>query len=59
MKIITLKTNIRVFLTGNPTLEICSNQLLQFNDEKWPVSIADGNITFPLNFCNIIKTIDI
>jgi len=50
---------MRVFLTGNLALEFFSNQLLQLGDGKWPVSMTDGNLTFPLNFCNIVKTIDI
>lgn len=34
IKIITLKTNMRVFLTGNPALEMFSKQLLQLGDGK-------------------------
>ena len=40
-------------------MEIFSKQLLQLGDGKWPVSMADETITFPLNFCNIVKTIDV
>lgn len=36
----------RVFLTTNPVFEMISNQLLQLDDLKWPVSMTEKILHF-------------
>ncbi|XP_029341343.1 ATP-dependent DNA helicase PIF1-like [Acyrthosiphon pisum] len=56
-KIIMLKKNMRVFLTGDPTLSTFSEQLLLLGNGKWKED-SDGTVEFPSNFCNIVKSIE-
>ena len=56
VKPLTLTTNMRVQLSGDPSAGLFSNQLLTLGNGKAPVDPATGLIQFPRNFCTLVKS---
>ena len=54
----SLTTNMRVHLIGDVSSGHFSKQLLLLGEGKAPSDPETGLITFPLNFCNITKSIE-
>ena len=58
VKVLTLSTNMRVHLQGDVSAGQFAEQLLAIGNGKIPVDPANGLITIPGNFCNIVKSIE-
>ncbi|KAM4034540.1 ATP-dependent DNA helicase PIF1-like [Anomaloglossus baeobatrachus] len=58
VKKMSLNTNMRVYITGDVSAGLFSNQLLTIGDGKAPVNSTTGQITFPSNFCCIVTSIE-
>jgi hypothetical protein len=54
----SLKTNMRVHLSGDASAGDFSEHLLTLGDGKAPVDPATDQIQFPSNFCNIVKSVE-
>jgi len=49
---------MRVHLQGDSEAGHFSAQLLQLGDGKWQVDPASGTISFPSNFCTVVKSLE-
>jgi hypothetical protein len=56
VKKMTLKTNMRVHMTHDPSAGVFSAQLLTLGNGKAPAESNTGLISFPKNFCTIVKS---
>jgi len=56
VKTLTLRTNMRAQLTGDPSSPQFSAQLLLVGDGKAPTE-QDGLVRFPSNFCTVVPSI--
>ena len=58
VKVLTLSTNMRVHLQGDVSAGQFAEQLLAIGNGKIPVDPANGLITIPGNFCNVVKSVE-
>jgi hypothetical protein len=58
VKKMSLKTNMRVHLSGDASAGDFSERLLTLGDGKAPVDPATDQIQFPSNFCYIVKSVE-
>ncbi|XP_075197650.1 ATP-dependent DNA helicase Pif1-like [Anomaloglossus baeobatrachus] len=54
----SLNTTMRVYMTGDVSAGLFLSQLLTIGDGKAPVNSTTGQITFPINFCCIVTSIE-
>jgi hypothetical protein len=52
-----MKTNMRVLLTGDADTAQFQSQLLSLGDGHFPTD-ANGLISFPPNFCNMVSSLE-
>src|SRR5258705_1174441 len=53
---LSLTTNMRVQLQRDKSAELFSQQLLDIGNGKVQFDVTSGRITFPDNFCNLVKS---
>ena len=58
VKALTLSTNMRVHLQGDVSAGQFAEQLLAIGNGKMPADPANGLISIPGNFCNVVKSVE-